>query len=390
VSYDLFGDGKTALKATVSRYTVRDNTQFAITNNPLLFNATASRTWNDANRDFVPQEAELGPLSNPNFGTSRTTTTVDDAISHGWNARPYNWEVSASVQRELRTGLSVNAGYYRRWYGNFVVTDNLAITPSDYDEFCMTAPTDPRLGSSSGSRICGLYDLTPAAFVRPQANYRTKADNYGSQKETFDGVDLGVNARLPHRLQVYGGISTGTSNNSGNALVNSTEACFVVDAPHYVVAAPAGPAIAPFNYCKLDYPWRTQFKTMATMGLPWGVDLGGTFQANPGPEIDANYTVTSSQVQFVSAPRTALNAGTATIALIQPGTTFGDRIYQLDLRLTKGFTYRTMRIRAIADFANLLNASTVLLQNNTYGANWLRPSYIMPGRMFKPTVEVSF
>jgi hypothetical protein len=40
--------------------------------------------------------------------------------------------------------------------------------------------------------------------------------------------------------------------------------------------------------------------------------------------------------------------------------------------------------------ANLLNASTVLLQNNTYGNNWLRPAYIMPGRLFKPTVEVTF
>jgi hypothetical protein len=32
----------------------------------------------------------------------------------------------------------------------------------------------------------------------------------------------------------------------------------------------------------------------------------------------------------------------------------------------------------------------VLLQNNTYGANWLRPSFIMPGRLFKPAVQVDF
>jgi hypothetical protein len=386
-SYDLFGDGKTALKATVSRYNVRDNTAFAIANNPLLFNATATRSWtNDANRDFVPQESELGPLSSPNFGTDRTTTVVDDRISHGWGVRPYNWEVTAAVQREVVRGVSVNAGYYRRWYGNFVATDNRSIAPADYDEFCITAPTDSRLGDVSGTRMCGLYDLTPAAFVRPPSNFRTRASDYGTQKETFDGIDVNVNARLPYRIQLIGGIATGTSNNSGNALVNSTEACFVIDAPHFV----QGTIISPFDYCRIEYPWRTQAKVMGTIGLPWGMDAGATFQSNPGPEINANLAVTSAQVQFVNASRTTLNAGSATVGLIRPGTDFGDRIYQLDLRVTKGFNVRGARIRAIADFGNVLNSSTVLLQNNTYGTNWLRPSYIMPGRLFKPTIEVSF
>jgi hypothetical protein len=290
------------------------------------------------------------------------------------------------VQREVVRGVSVNAGYYRRWYDNFVATDNRSITPADYDEFCITAPTDSRLGDVSGTRMCGLYDLTPAAFVRPPSNFRTRASDYGTQKETFDGVDVNVNARLPHRIQLTGGIATGTSNNSGNALVNSTEACFVIDAPHFA----QGTVIMPFDYCRIEYPWRTQAKVMGTVGLPWGFDAGATFQSNPGPVINANYSVTSPQVQFVTAARTTLNAGAATVGLIQPGTDFGNRVYQLDLRLTKAFNVGGARIRAIADIGNVLNSSPVLLQNNAYGTNWLRPSYIMPGRLFKPTIEVSF
>jgi hypothetical protein len=42
------------------------------------------------------------------------------------------------------------------------------------------------------------------------------------------------------------------------------------------------------------------------------------------------------------------------------------------------------------DIGNALNASTVLLQNNTYGSNWLRPAYIVPGRLLKPTVDITF
>jgi hypothetical protein len=125
--------------------------------------------------------------------------------------------------------------------------------------------------------------------------------------------------------------------------------------------------------------------------LPWDIDLSAVFQDNPGPEIDANYTVTSSQVQFVNNPaRTTLTSGTATIPLIQPGTVFGDRIYQLDVRASKTIKVGGARLRAILDVANLFNASTVLLQNNTYGTIWLRPSYIMPGRLIKPTIEMTF
>jgi hypothetical protein len=201
----------------------------------------------------------------------------------------------------------------------------------------------------------------------------------------FNGIDLSVNARMARRIQLYGGVSSGTSNNSGNAIVNSTEACFAIDAPDFLIGTVHAP-----GFCKQDYPWRTQIKGTGTIGLPGDVDLGVTWQSNPGPEINATYTVASSQVQYVSAARTTLNAGTASVALIKPGTVFGDRIYQLDLRVAKSFAYRGVRVRAIADLGNLLNANTVLLQSNTYGTNWLRPSYIVPGRIFKPTIEVTF
>ena len=144
------------------------------------------------------------------------------------------------------------------------------------------------------------------------------------------------------------------------------------------------------RFCNIRYPWRTQVKALATVGLPWAFEVGATFQSNPGPEINANFTVNSTQVQFVDPGRTTLSAGTATVGLIQPGSVFGDRIYQLDLRVSKVVKYGGLQVRGILDVGNLFNASAVLLQNNTFGTNWLRPSYIMPGRLFKPTVEITF
>jgi len=40
---------------------------------------------------------------------------------------------------------SADITYYRRAQGNFTATDNLAVTPSSYQSFCVTTPGDSRL-----------------------------------------------------------------------------------------------------------------------------------------------------------------------------------------------------------------------------------------------------
>ena len=47
-----------------------------------------------------------------------------------------NWEFSTSVQQEVvPRKMAVDVGYFRRWYGNFVVTDNPLTTAEHYDRF---------------------------------------------------------------------------------------------------------------------------------------------------------------------------------------------------------------------------------------------------------------
>jgi len=371
--YDLFGNGKTALKATFNRYVTASTVVFSTQNNPLTFNSTATRSWTDSNSDFIPQEVELGPLSNRNFATAVPTTRVDDAIREGWGARPYNWEMSGGIQHQLFTGVGVNASFIRRSYGNFFVTDNFAVTPADYDEFCIAVPSDNRL-PNAGGQMCELYDLNPTKRGL-QDNLRTDSSNYGEQSETFTGIDAGVNMRLNRRIQIQGGLSTGTNSVTGSTQTSSTKACYVIDSPQALL------------FCDVKVKWQTGYKFLGTVGLPAGFDASATFQANPGPEIRANYTITSNQAIGLGRP---LILGSATIPLVAPGTMFGDRIYQLDVRLSKSFKVRATRIRANLDLANALNSSAVLLQNNAYGASWLRPSYILPGRVIRPSVQLDF
>src|SRR6185436_3071491 len=74
-SYDLFGTGKTAVKVSLGRYMEAPNltTITRVMNPAAAIVNSATRTWGDANRDFVPQTSELGPINQVNFGTSVIT-----------------------------------------------------------------------------------------------------------------------------------------------------------------------------------------------------------------------------------------------------------------------------------------------------------------------------
>ena len=109
------------------------------------------------NGDYIPQEEELGPLSNVNFGKVVQNTSFADDVVRGWHVRPYNWQAAVSIEHELRPGLGLNVGYYRTWYGNFTVTDNVLVGPSDYDAYCLTAPADSRLPGGAVAKSAGSW-----------------------------------------------------------------------------------------------------------------------------------------------------------------------------------------------------------------------------------------
>jgi hypothetical protein len=124
-----------------------------------------TRSWTDQNRNYTP-DCDLtnvlaqdlraaggdlcGVVSDTNFGKPTVSLNYDPAVLNGWGTRPYQWEFSASVQRQLTNNVSFDFGYFRRWYGNFGVTDNLALTAADYSKFSVTAPVDSRLPNGGG------------------------------------------------------------------------------------------------------------------------------------------------------------------------------------------------------------------------------------------------
>jgi hypothetical protein len=394
VSYDLFGNGKTAVKVSANRYVLGEGVTRASTINPITANNSTSRTWTDSNGDRVVQgdplnlaaNGELGTANNQNFGKPVQTFRYDPDWSHGFGKRPYNWEFSTGVQHELIPRVSASVAYFRRIYGNFTVTDNAAVGPADYTSYCVTAPTDPRL-PNSGQQICGLYDLNPTK-IGLLDSIGTAASKFGNQYEHWNGADFTMNARLA-RLLLRGGVSTGRT---------MTDSCDV----YPKIDSPAGRNLAQDpnqtdRFCHLQSPFLTQIKMLGALTLPYDIQLSGTYQNAPGPEITALGTYVNAQV-LPSLGRNLTGATSVSVALTPPLTTYGDRLNQVDFRFAKKFTVDRFRFQATVDLFNALNSNVVLVQSNNYGATtgastgsaWQRPQAILPARIVKFGVQLYF
>jgi len=399
--YDLFGNGKTAAKITLNKYMNAYGLQgtFGDGSNPInLSSNTVTRGWNDINGNFTPDcdlvnplaNGECGVISNLNFGQQLPSATVDPKLLNGWGVRGYNWEFSTGVQHELLPRVSVDVGYFRRWYGNFVVVDNLATTAADYTPFSIVAPKDSRLPGGGGNTISGLYDLNPSK-VGQVSNYFTSAETYGKQTERWNGVDLAVNTRLQSGVMLQAGVSTGrTVTDVCDVLATAPEA--ITGLPAQTATAQIAVASTPVSgpYCHQNSGFTTQFKGFGSYTVPKiDVQASATFQSLPGPMLAANYVASNAVVAPSLGRPLSGGAANATINLVAPGDLYGDRVNQLDLRLAKILAYGRTRTSVSVDVYNLTNANPITNYNQSF-ASWLRPIGILQSRFAKFSVQLDF
>jgi hypothetical protein len=331
-------------------------------------------------------------LNDPNFGNAISGTTFDPETKFGWGKRPFNWEFSTGVQHQVMPGLSAEVSYFRRWYGDMVLGggtgsatqllgagsafDNRNVAPSDLDPYCITAPVNPGLPGGGGNQICGLYDLNPAKFGIAADNYVTFSSQYGKQIEHWNGVDMAVNARLPQGIILQGGVSTGRT---------LSDVCEIIPKiPEDFVTATL---TTPQQYCRVETPYLTQAKLLGSYMLPRvDVQISGTFQSLPGPQLASNLVVPSAVVaQSLGRPLSG-GAANVTVNLIPPGTMYGDRLNQIDLRFSKMLRFRTNRTAINFDLYNALNASPVTVASSAH-ATFLQPQQVLGSRFGKISVQ---
>jgi carboxypeptidase family protein/TonB-dependent receptor-like protein len=403
-AYDLFGSGKTAIKGALGRYVAGQAVDIASALHPVNASVySVSRNWNDANHDYHPDcdltnpllNGECGQVSDLNFGQNNPhAIQYANDVLNGWGVRGYNWQANVSFQHELYPGVGLNLAYFRTWYGNFTVTTNTAVTPADFNAYCVTAPTDSRIAGGGGYPVCGNFDVTPAKYGQVQTLIEL-ASKYGKQTEAYNGIDLTINARIK-KLFVAGGMNTGRTETNDCAVVTSN--------PQVTATVQGVNDTTPRNptFCDLVNPWhgQTQVKLAAIYTFPGAIQTSATMQSYPGQPQLASYVYSNAQIlpslqrNLGSCGTAATCTGTSTITFEPNYSAFEKRYQQFDIRFAKDVKISKTHVQGIVDLFNAFNARPVLglttRYSGTTGGSFLSPTSTLVGRLVKFSAQVNF
>jgi hypothetical protein len=266
---------------------------------------------------------------------------------------------------------------------NSLVTDDRARGPEDHTEFGVTIPTDPRLPGGGGGVLSGLYNVTPAAATRLNDNYQTLASNVGDWTQVGNSFNLTVSARTRNGLVLQGGLGTGKTRN---------DYCNVRSVvPEWTVIF----AQSPTNpWCNTSSAWVTRASALGSYTIPKiDVQVAGTLRSDQGQELAANWTAPNSATVGLNRPFAGIGSQTITVNLIEPGTLYGDRVTQIDMRFAKILRFGRTRTTVGFDVYNITNAAAVLTYNQTFvptTSTWLRPNSVLQPRFVKFSAQVDF
>ena len=120
-------------------------------------------------------------------------------------------------------------------------------------------------------------------------------------------------------------------------------------------------SVTPAGYCNQATPFLTQWKGLASYTLPWwGIRLSGTFQSLYGPQLAATNIYNNTNRTTTTTLARPFTLGQSTVNLYEPVSKYGDRLNQIDLRLTKIVNVGHGRIDLNVDFYNAFNSDAVI------------------------------
>ena len=414
-AYNLFGNGRTALKVNLSKYlqSAYAGEAYTISNPGVTLQTTTTRVWNDANRDYVANcdfmnpnaNGECQAWANLNWGNPLQTTTVNPDVLKGWGVRNWDWQFGVGVQQEIAPQIAVDVSYNRRWWGNFFVTHNRALDASDYDEVTLTAPADARLPGGGGYPVTFLTRNANKALGVTD-NYYTTTKDFGDESHYWHGVDASLNARLKSGLLIQAGTSTGRGvNDTCDVLIGRFGRPMTPSGIPLATSAGEG-VIAGQPTCDFAEPWLTTFRGLGTYTVPKvDVLVSAIFRlqpnAQPGNDVatngasrSANYRLNAAA--FLAATGRPLRTGVAqeTVNLLAQGDLYGDRVNTLDLRFAKILRLGKTRTNVGIDLYNVFNSNTATTYEAVYdptNANaWFQPTAVVQPRFVRVNAQFDF
>jgi hypothetical protein len=350
VVYDLFGSGRTAIKASVSRYAAQVGLNMVQRVHPFQ-RTSGTRPWTDSSGDRIPQENELGTFS----GFPGQSSRYADANGPDW---PYSDEVTAGVEHQLAQDIRVGATYYRRTNRLIIGSRNVLVPPTAYTAQTIGVPSAP---TGPGGEVV-FYNLQ-SGFTGLQDNVFTNEDVLDT---TFNGVEFTATKRLRDRWQMLVGLTVGK--NDGGVLTGD------LNDPNNALNFPEGIEGTDSAYA---------FRLSGSYLAPYDINVSGSFILNDGYPYQSAYAVTRTVFP-------TLTRSSQTVRLSKRGDERLPDVAMIDLRVSRSFRFNERRITPMLELFNLTNADTVVGYNANVGTSYLRPTEILSPRLLRFGITVDF
>lgn len=344
VAYNIFGNGKTVIKGNVSKYMQRQGSNFADSVNPLRFNSEI-RSWNDANRDGIPQLHEIGP-GRGELDRGATVRLSPDL------ERPYQWEQTVSLEQVLLQNFALTVSYYHRKYYRQFSTVNVALQPSDYVAVAIPNPL-------TGEPFT-MYNQNPASVGRVD-NVLLNSDALNSW---YNGFEVTLNKRFANNFMVFGGFTAGANKECTSASTNPND------------------IINSCGYASLDSKYLLNVSGL--YHLPSDVRVSVHFQHATGQPLTRRFVVTRAHVPNL----TQVNQ---TVILVPRGDVRKQDQTLLDVRFSKIFAVgRGLKLEPLVELFNLTNENASQDQVEVVGPALGQVSRNIDGRIVKLGFKLTF
>ena len=354
VTYDLFGDGRTALKFSTGKYLDQIGTG---TPGPNPNGTIRQRyAWNDLNNDLQFQKGNAvwdgTRYVGGEFGALQQTAvpTIGNPFDDE-RERSYSVEYTAGVDHELLPGVRLAGSYIHRENKN--VYDDVDVDIDRWGElYSPVQRTEPgrdgRLGTADDQTIT-VYQLNDPTTAVSTVNRND--DRLGTK---YDGVEITLNRRFSDGWTVLAGYTYSHTVQEIESLSDPND--FFVNADG-----------------ETDLGRRHIFKASGSYELPYQILFGANMLLQSGRPITRSVTIedlTQGDVSVNAEPR---------------GSVRLPKLFTLDVRAGRFFDVRGHRLELSMDVYNLMNANTVYAVRQNTGLTSIR----FQGDPNQPTTQIA-
>ncbi len=327
ISYDLFGNGKTAFKASGGKFSWNPSTDIAGNANPNV-NPTYTFKWDGT----LPITQSYILAARPAFQSQSVSQSqvIDPNLTNSWTD-----EYTAGIDQEVIKNFGVRVNYVRKLEQNPYANVNLSRTIDFYTPVTKVDPgRDGVVGTGDDQNIT-VYNLG-TQYLGLSNTKTTNFPGYGSNYSTFEIV---ATKRMSNKWMAMFSYDKSKRNLRQDVTYDPNTLAWGGNRDAHI--------------------WDWQLKSVFMYQLPYGVNFTTTYDAQKGETYRRDVTVTG------------LNQGNITASIEPQGQNFYPTTKLWNMRVEKKFKVTERQsIDGMFDLFNIPNLNTIVgwttTSNNPY------------------------